>query len=177
MEHLIHGVRDAIRKECWYPALAQALAIPDTCGAIDLPGRGKSRKRYTAWFDKYIAQDFRSSVPHSQQFFTADDMYLLRCAYLHEGDMDFDEPGAPKFNGGVVEGATLFLEDRGSIVPSLGGTGSMQYMFGLEDLCELICRGAEAWLVDTRKDPRKVDALSKLKRIIRFTESFEWKPV
>jgi len=139
MEHLINGVREAVGKECWYPALAQALAIPDTCGAIDDPGRGKSYRRYTAWFDKYVAQDFRSPPPHSQPFFTAHDLYQARCAFLHQGGLDFDEPDVPKFSGGVVGELALFLVDNGELVPSLNGSADLTYNVGLKALCESIC--------------------------------------
>lgn len=177
MEHLIAGVRDAIRKECWYPALAQALAIPDACGAIDDPGRGRSYRRYRAWFDKYVAQDFTSPAPHSQPFFTAHDLYQARCAYLHQADLEFHEPDMPKFSGGVVGELALFVVDDGDLVPSLNGSGDLTYSVGVKDLCESICCGAENWLVEARKDPQKAAALASLKRITRITKDGRWVPV
>ena len=57
--------------------------------------------------------------------------------------------------GGGVGELTLFLTDCGELVPSLNGTQNLAHFVGLKALCESICRGAEAWLVDARKDPKR----------------------
>lgn len=37
VRQIIHSVRDAVEKECWIPALATALIIPDVLGQIEFP--------------------------------------------------------------------------------------------------------------------------------------------
>lgn len=37
MNEVIESIEDALDKECWIPALALALTLPDTCGSIEYP--------------------------------------------------------------------------------------------------------------------------------------------
>ncbi len=71
----------------------------------------------------------------------------------------------------------LFVVDNSELVPSLNGTRELAYFVGLKSLCEAICRGAEAWLVVARTDPRKTAAVDRLKRITRITEDGRWVPI
>jgi hypothetical protein len=57
MEHLVHGVRDAIDKKSWYPAVALALMLPDACAAVDQPN-ARGGHRYRTWVDRYVTKHF-----------------------------------------------------------------------------------------------------------------------
>ena len=85
MQHLIDGIRDAVAKQSWYAALALALVVPDACAAIDDPN-ARPVARYMAWVDRYLAAHV--TQPH----FSAEELYRLRCAFLHEGDFALDPP-------------------------------------------------------------------------------------
>ena len=64
-------------------ALFIALALPDICSSTDTPRFGKPvGKRYTKWIDEYFIKQngYDQNVTMS-----SNDVYLLRCAYLHSG--------------------------------------------------------------------------------------------
>lgn len=64
-------------------ALFIALALPDICSSTNTPRFGKSvTKRYKKWIDEYFIKQngYDKNVTMS-----ANDVYLLRCAYLHSG--------------------------------------------------------------------------------------------
>jgi hypothetical protein len=63
---------------------------------------------------------------------------------------------------------------RNLAVPSLNGSQDLAYFVGLKALCEAICRGAEVWLVDARRDPNRSAAVDRLKRITRITADGQW---
>jgi hypothetical protein len=177
MEHLTRGVRDAVAKESWYAALALALTLPDTCGAIDDPGPNKSRKRYTTWADTFLSKYFHLASPPSQ-FFTSKDLYFLRCSFLHEGDFDV-EPNAPpssdpdsaKAMFSVLNHVDLVVSDH-QVIMSRGITNTdpaqprtTHIQIAVKDLCEWICQGVEAWLPQARADARSAKMLGQLGRI------------
>ncbi|MGR8808675.1 hypothetical protein [Leuconostoc citreum] len=64
-------------------ALFIALALPDICSSTDMPRFGNTvKKRYTQWIDEYFIKQngYDKNVTMS-----SNDVYLLRCAYLHSG--------------------------------------------------------------------------------------------
>jgi hypothetical protein len=42
-------------------------------------------KRYVAWFNRYVAANYRSSSEGNEYYFDGSDCYQLRCVFLHEG--------------------------------------------------------------------------------------------
>lgn len=64
MNEVIESIEDALDKECWIPALALALTLPDTCGSIEYPemvnnkGRRLSKRQYLAWFKEHVEHRF-----------------------------------------------------------------------------------------------------------------------
>lgn len=94
---------------CFLSALATALVIPDTMGAIAYPelvGKKNSRRigeQYALWFDKYAAPKFafetfhdsRSPIPEKPELVRPVSgawIWSLRCSLLHQSSTEF----APK---------------------------------------------------------------------------------
>lgn len=177
MEHLIAGVRDAIEKESWYAALALALTLPDTCAAIDKPGRNKNEERYTEWVANYVLKYFQSDQP-GKFFIDKNDLYELRCSFLHEGALDVDPSKLPDNDPDIVCSMFSVLNRVKLIVADHDSLLSREIAFNPEadcyetaceiavkDLCEWICKGVEEWLQEARKDEKKSARLARLGRI------------
>ena len=113
MKNLTESLKNSLDNENWYAALFIALSLPDICGKIDNPEEKGSKKRYVAWFEKYIEPKYKydslqestredvlgvtkgqilGTLPDSQEnpeiLLTGSDCYALRCAFLHEGNED-----------------------------------------------------------------------------------------
>lgn len=100
MQEVIDSIRDAINKECWLPALAMALTLPDICGQIEYPdlihnnGKRNVGAQYKTWFhehaESYFVDDagFDENGYAKRPFLTADMCYNLRCELLHAGNDD-----------------------------------------------------------------------------------------
>ena len=167
MEHLVRGVRDAVSKESWYAAVALALTLPDTCGAIEDPGPGKSKRRSTAWFDANAAEHFRSAA--GEQFLTGAEYYLLRCAFLHEGDFDVAPDERATSILSVLNRVQLTVSNR-EMVPARQMAGSeTSYRLPVKKLCEWICLAVEEWLPVARQDPAKAARIDELGKITAWT--------
>src|SRR5262245_22673003 len=77
MKRFTDAIDKAVTDKNWLAAAALALTMPDICGRMEYPEQG-SEKRYKAWWDKYMLENYRGSL-------TSADAYALRCAYVHEG--------------------------------------------------------------------------------------------
>lgn len=98
----IAAIRKAVESECYLPALALALTLPDICGQIEYPDfkrkdkNGKEfregRRQYVTWYNNfvkplhYIADD---EAPDFQ--FNGEFCYALRCSLLHEGNFELKD--------------------------------------------------------------------------------------
>lgn len=100
MQHLLNDVRSPLERNNWYGALGIALALPDICAKLEDQG-GTVRKRYCRWFDANVGDRHMHllSDQTSVQMKGAE-AYLLRCAYLHGGQVDIepDEIGARTYH-------------------------------------------------------------------------------
>jgi hypothetical protein len=96
MDDLIASLRQSIEAQAWYGALALAVALPDICARVETP-RVPSSTRYPRWwndhlFDQYSLPDLRGGDAHV--LLDGQDAYALRCAFLHEGQIDITEQKA-----------------------------------------------------------------------------------
>lgn len=102
----IDAIREALKKECYLPALALALTLPDICGQIEYPelvNRNGNRlvgQQYKKWFREWVGHYYADHTGFEQNgkypknpYFTDEMCYQLRCAYLHSGNSDIDEFG------------------------------------------------------------------------------------
>lgn len=76
-----------------YVVLSLALTLPDICGSFEDPGPGKSRKRYEAWYKKWLEAAYSQPASHNMPakiFLTGSDCFQLRCSLLHSGSADLE---------------------------------------------------------------------------------------
>lgn len=77
----IEKSRDA---RCFFAELALALTIPSVCSRYGLNDKvlkgQKESTRYLNWYNKYVYPQY--------QFLTGKECYAVRCAILHNGDVD-----------------------------------------------------------------------------------------
>ena len=100
MKQTIAAIRDAVAKECWLPALALALTIPDVLGQVAYPELVNNRgnrlvgQQYRRWFHENVEHHFADHTGYDDNwnakrpYFTADMCYKLRCEILHAGNDD-----------------------------------------------------------------------------------------
>ena len=96
MEKRIKEIRKAIDNELYYCALSLALTLPDICGKNEYPNES-NRRRYVNWFNNYAKSLFTcvaTVLPDNETqeyvWFSAEECYALRCAYLHAGNYELN---------------------------------------------------------------------------------------
>lgn len=109
MKILIKELETALSSELYYSALISALIIPDICSALESESGQTSGAKYKAWFDKYLSNRYDG-------FVTGEDIYKVRCALLHQGKLNHDNPNyqrilfqppgkGPILHKNIIEGA------------------------------------------------------------------------
>lgn len=88
MINKINSIYKAINSECYLPALALTLTLPDICGQIEYPKEKNVNSRYTKWFDKYVGP---SMIDTKSIKFNGELCYKLRCSFLHSGTFDMQK--------------------------------------------------------------------------------------
>jgi len=187
MEHLVRGVRDAVQKQSWYAAAALALTLPDACGAVEQPGPGRSRDRYIRWADRWTRSYF--SNPIGKVFLSGHDLFALRCAFLHEGDLmtNPDAPQAPDDSSAMFEvlnrvtfyGADIPVVPARTMTKS-GSDRTTGYGVGVAEFCEWICAAVESWLAEARTNSTlaaRIERLAQSGAIIQVLPNFGMRPL
>jgi len=174
MDHLVAGVRNAIQKECWYPALSLALTLPDACAAIERPGNGITGDRYSAWADTYFAPYVTAD---GRSFLTGRELYRLRCRFLHQAEFWLTDQAPKDQDRGkamfeVLNEVVLYVCEL-DVVPARGMTEAAtvrrtSYLVAVKDLCEWICRATEEWLRHARGNAAFSAAIDSRSRIMRM---------
>ena len=199
MQEIIASIRDAVSKECWIPALALALTIPDALGQIAHPefvnkkGRPLVSKQYKAWFSENVehcfadASGFNEDGTAKKPYFTANMCYLLRCALLHsnKSDIDFEfgdkEDGAEySYTFGLWTNACnsygkCWAED-GSV--SEGGSKrrvTVNVTIDVKTLCDVLCDSAERYLLKNNSKVVGADCRVRVTDVKRELERIGWK--
>jgi hypothetical protein len=142
MKHFVETVRNAVEQENWYAALAVALTLPDICGKLETP-QEPSSQRYIGWYRFNLEPGYTRKLGDAKDhvFLSGEDCYVLRCAFLHAGDMDIR-----------AENVSQALARFQFVVPPDHESWHMnQYGLVLQlqvDLfCEEMCQAVEAWLL------------------------------
>lgn len=155
LSNFTSAIKKAIKEENWYSALSVSLMLPDICGKLEFPQLGVG-DRYRKWFDKYLYDTYNSF----SNFLTAEDFYLLRCAYLHGGEADISEKKrrqlvdeykfrAPKVVEGEFEGPHRIKMN--------------QYLILRIDLfCLEICNAVDQWVDSNKVDERIQNSARKM---------------
>lgn len=79
MDVILAEIDRALNAGFYYLAVANCLALPDICAAMESADGEATGNRYKAWHDKWIA----AAYPE----ITGGDMYYLRCGVIHQGVM------------------------------------------------------------------------------------------
>ena len=92
MEKRIQEARNCIDNGLYEAALALALTLPDICGQVEYPALKKVGERYTKWIDDFVDSkglyDPLFDAVGGFEHLESQDIYKLRCAFLHSGDQD-----------------------------------------------------------------------------------------
>ncbi len=88
MENLIYELETALDNGAYIISLNIALTVPDICAALQSESGKTTGKKYSNWFNKYVAHQYND-------FINGEDIYKIRCAALHQGKLNNDNN--PKF--------------------------------------------------------------------------------
>jgi hypothetical protein len=78
---LLDSIRAAVKDGNWLAGLALTLMLPDICGKIETPEKSVGQ-RYARWWDKNFEDSYQYEA---NDHVKGEEVYQLRCAYLHEG--------------------------------------------------------------------------------------------
>lgn len=98
----INSIKRAIECECYLPALALALTLPDICGQIEHPDfvstdkhgnkHREGHKQYVTWYDDYVKPLYYIADDNAPVLqFDGELCYALRCSLLHEGNFELKD--------------------------------------------------------------------------------------
>lgn len=137
-----NAVRQSLVNENWYSALTLALTLPDICGRLESPQKSSS-KRYIHWFSTYLVDKYTlKNSWGTHVFLNGEDAYALRCAYLHQGEVNIEDQQVQK-----VLTEFLFVEPpKNGSIHCNQNKSSLQLQ--VDVFCIDICDGVEKWVKD-----------------------------
>ena len=154
MEKRIQEARNCIDNGLYEAALALALILPDICGQVEYPALKKVGERYTKWIDNFVDSkglyDPLFDAVGGFEHLESQDIYKLRCAFLHSGDQDISSDTIDCFNlvrpGGLgaVEGKASFGY-KYRIENQTDGSVKNTAKIDIKYLTEMICDAAEEY--------------------------------
>ena len=112
-------------------ALALALTIPDICGKVAYPNDAVG-KRYENWFDNYV--NGLDDIPE----FDGRACYLLRCSYLHSGELYISKRQITKFKLHV----DIAMGNHNIHNSIMRDGNNVELDIDVCDLCNTICQAA-----------------------------------
>lgn len=137
MKILVSELKQAVENNLWFVAINIALTIPDICSALESENGQTVSKKYIKWVDTYLVHKYNN-------FITGEDIWKLRCASLHQGKFNHDNPRFSKilfqipFNG----------NSGGMHNNILGGTLQLNAMIFVND----IINSYEKWLITNKEN-------------------------
>lgn len=135
----IKDIKTAVQAKAYLSALALSLTIPDVCGKLLYPG-DSSKSRYTKWYQLYLP-DF------DRNFFSAENCYVFRCAYLHAG-----EGGTPE-NVSNIDVLTLSKDFYITLHESnFLGRVTTELRLDVPQFCKVICDAAEKFYNEKKNE-------------------------
>lgn len=159
----IKEIGKALECGCYHCALALTLTLPDICGKIAFPKLQKpeeKRKRYEKWFDKYVSKYYQCPndilLPNQKTcFINGYTCYLLRCAYLHNGNYDLQKQNDKI----MISEFRLHYDKRTTGCTSYNSIQLNKDSFSLDidvkGLCYAICQAATNFYYETDKNQFK----------------------
>ena len=154
MENRIQEARNCLNNGLYEAALALALTLPDICGQVEYPSITKVGERYTEWFDNFVdptaLYDKFFDEFGAFQLLKSQDIYKLRCSFLHSGDLDISNNTIDRFD--LVEPGGLGVGPKGEVYGYRYGNenpsdGSMKHTacIDIKYLTEILCDAAEKY--------------------------------
>jgi hypothetical protein len=153
MNHLIEAVKKSLANENYISALYLSLTLPDICARIDSVNNKTSKQQYIDWFNTYLSETYKHKIGSEKTehvFLTGDDLYALRCAILHEGQLDISTQSAQK-----VHDKFFFTIGH----PHLRQINSVLQL-DLPTFCQEICTGVSKWLNKNNENPKIKELIS-----------------
>ncbi|MFL0475595.1 hypothetical protein ACH0CI_26805 [Priestia sp. 179-F W1.4 NHS] len=139
-----NAIKKALQSENWHAALAVSLTLPDICGKLQDENL-KSTKRYVKWYNQYLKDQYTMLIgadKKEHQFLTGEDMYALRCSFLHAGEVNIENQWVRKV-----------LKDYKFVAPIPNRTLHMNQsgdtlQLQVDLFCLDICTAVENWIED-----------------------------
>ena len=169
MEARIKEIKKALENNMAEAALALTLTLPDICGQVAEPNESRVGKRYKNWLINNIPKDafdvnYDSTITsicggNDPQFptLTAEDIYELRCHFLHSGDAEITNINLDYFVLKKI-GAGDYTDNRGIGVRSgytcyiekdINGNECKHFEIDTGYLCEVIVDAATKYYNDS----------------------------
>jgi len=163
-----NSIKISLENKNWYAALSLTLTIPDICGRLEHPDKS-STKRYILWCNKYLIEKYTMKnrwVTHV--FLSGEDAYALRCAYLHQGEINIEDQRVRK---ALTE--FLFVEppERGS---SHCFQNNNKLLLQVDVFCLDVCEAIERWIENVSDDEKIQNRAKKLMTIHPIGKSFSF---
>ena len=151
-EMFVESIEDALNKECYLPALALTLSLPDVCAKYKYPQEYKKSngKAYAKWYNEYVYKyelvDLSKFNLNEQQFreakyfqdkttLTGEYCWKLRCDLLHNGSLDIYDIWSDNENQEFVD--FKFTVSKGSQFGIGGGASISSYSYKTEKQIEI----------------------------------------
>jgi hypothetical protein len=161
LQPLLDSIRAAVNDGNWHAALALTLPMPDICARIETGQRGK--KAYFKWWTDNFGPSYGYGNGPSDHV-KGEEVYLLRCAYLHEGSDSLDPADRQKLNALVEKFKFVISNDH---LKKEGAT----VLLNVRTFCLDMCLRIEAWESNTlSKDPSmqaRAQELAKIYLLLR----------
>lgn len=137
MQILIYELKKATENNLWFLAINIALTVPDICSALESENGQTDGDKYRNWVNKYLVHKYNG-------FITGDDIWKLRCASLHQGKFNHDNP---RFNKVIFQ--VPFNGNSGGMHNNIiGGTLQLNAMIFVTD----IINSYEEWLINNKEN-------------------------
>lgn len=170
VEKIVISIEEALNKECYLPALALTLVIPDICANLTYPEIYKKNEfyneytgqgaAYAKWFDEYIAK-YEINPISGIGSLDGRSCWKLRCGFLHSWEIDVDNVLSDENNDITFKFTVNKSNNRGSSV-SYGKNGNKSFKHISEDLvtfCIKICSVFKHSYLDDKIIKEKLDQL------------------
>lgn len=156
----IESIEDALNKECYLPALALTLVLPDICGEYEYQAIYKKKDEYKGhrgqgaayakWYDEYVYKyelvDLESGHLDEQQLnkakyfqdkatLTGEYCWKLRCGLLHNATLDIDDIWSDQNNQEFVD--FKFTVSKGTQYGHSGSASISNYSYKAEKEIEV----------------------------------------
>lgn len=166
LENLTKDVDKCISSRAHYAALSLILTFPDICSGLEMPNQ-RGKKRYIKWCDKYFVP-----TNNYQGILEGNDIYALRCAYLHAGTDDITEQAVHKtisrFRFVYSVHGNFF--HRNSI--SYEGSDTHVLQLDLPEFCEEMIKAVQFFIVNNTGNKEIENEVAKLSTIENDEDGF-----